>query len=147
LELGYLHNFSIFVAAMVKKGIIFIMAMLYICITAGIAVNIHYCMDRIASVSFGHEKDHADGSCSKCGMSKTENHCCKDESFFVKLSDTHQPSVFIHDLESENLALPVEFVNLTVTEQGITMLPFADHSSPPPPNLNKVYLANRVFRI
>ncbi len=132
---------------MIRKGIILLISVLYIITTAGVAVNFHYCMDRIVSVSFGHEKDHEDGSCSRCGMNKIENHCCADESFFVKLSDTHQASGFVHEHLLLSYMLPVAFVNLTTAEQGNTATCIIDNFSPPPPVLNKLYLANCVFRI
>jgi hypothetical protein len=132
---------------MMKKIFILFIAILYLGTASGVVMNIHYCMGKISSVNFGHEKDHEDGSCSKCGMDKTENHCCKDETQYVKLSDSHQASstdFFISDVLA---AVPVCKIDISTAEQGNTKIPSTSYFSPPPKNLNKVYLAVNVFRI
>ncbi len=123
------------------------MAMFYLTVSSGLAMNIHYCMGKISSVTFGHEADHNDGSCSKCGMSKTENHCCTDETQFVKLTDDQQvlqKSTFAFFTSVE---VPYSDVSLNESMQGLSAEPYTSYFSPPPPTLNKVYLAVNVFRI
>jgi len=73
-------------------------AVFYLAVTICVVMNIHYCMGKISSISFSHDKVHDDGTCSKCGMSKTENHCCKDDVKTVKLNDSHQASDFAFEL-------------------------------------------------
>lgn len=130
-----------------KKSVILFIAILYLATASGMVMNIHYCMGKISSVNFGHDKDHDDGNCGKCGMDKTENHCCKDETQYVKLTDSHQASVTDVYLSAVSAVLPVSVVDMITTEQGLTKLPSNYYFSPPPKNLNKVYLALNVFRI
>lgn len=132
---------------MLKKIFITILAVFYLVVTSGVIMNIHYCMGKISSVSFIHEKDHNDGSCNKCGMDKTENHCCKDEVKSIKLSDTHQSSSLAFELASLSSVQPQRFILLTEAEQGISALPIINYSSPPPKTFNKVYLDVNTFRI
>lgn len=123
------------------------MAIFYLTVSSGLAMNIHYCMGKISSVTFGHEADHNDGSCSKCGMSKTENHCCTDETQFVKLTDDQQvlqKSTFAFFTSVE---VSYSDVSLNESMQGLSAEPYTSYFSPPPPTLNKVYLAVNVFRI
>lgn len=122
-------------------------SMLYLTVSSGLAMNIHYCMGKISSVTFGHEKDHNDGQCSKCGMNKTENHCCTDETQFVKLTDSQQTTNLPELIETVSISIPVIDISLQLSEQGQTVEPYTHYFSPPPPALNKVYLAVNVFRI
>lgn len=121
--------------------------MFYLAITSGAAMNIHYFIDKISSVSFGNETDHSDGTCNKCGMDKTENHCCKEAFQFVKLTDSHQSSGFSDNVLLASTELPVMDVSLTASLQGQTIEPFISYSSPPPLYFNEVYKVVNGFRI
>ncbi len=123
------------------------MAFFYLTVSSGMVVNVHYCMGKFSSVSFGHEQDHNDGACDKCGMAKTENHCCKDEVTKVKLSDSHQLSSFAFELDGISALLPEKIIVLNDPEQGVSPAPSASYHSPPPNTLNKLYLAVLTFRI
>jgi hypothetical protein len=122
-------------------------ALFYLSATSGMVMNVHYCMGKISSVSFGHEKDHNDGTCDKCGMLKTENHCCKDEVSEVKLNDAHQTSSVDFELAGISAAQPVKLIDLNDPEQGVTAPPVDTYDSPPPKTLNKVYLDVNTFLI
>jgi hypothetical protein len=132
---------------MIKKAFILLIAFLYLASASGMVMNIHYCMGKISSVNFGHEKDHEDGSCSKCGMDKTENHCCKDETQYLKLTDSHQASAIGLQLADNAAVLPVCKIDINTAQQGNSWIAPNYYFSPPPKNLNKVYLAVNVFRI
>lgn len=134
-------------APVTKKVLILIVAVFYLAVSSGLAMNIHYCMGKIASVTFGHEKDHSDGDCGKCGMDKTENHCCKDETQFIKLTDSQQTSKLSELLQTVIVSIPITETCLQLPQQGLTVEPYTDYFSPPPATLNKVYLSVNVFRI
>ena len=122
-------------------------ALFYLSATSGMVLNVHYCMDKISSISFGHEKDHNDGTCDKCGMLKTENHCCKDEVAEVKLNDAHLTSSIDFELSSISAGQPVRLIDLNDSEQGVTALPVDAYVSPPPKAFNKVYRDVSTFLI
>jgi hypothetical protein len=132
---------------MLKKISITILAVFYLVVTSGVMMNIHYCMGKVSSVSFIHEKDHSDGSCNKCGMDKTENHCCKDEAKSIKLSDTHQSLSYSFELASLSSVQPQRYILLNEAEQGVSGFPIINYSSTPPKTFNKVYLDVNTFRI
>lgn len=122
-------------------------ALFYLSATSGMVMNVHYCMGQISSISFGHEKDHNDGTCDKCGMLKTENHCCKDEVAEVKLNEAHQTSSIAFELSGISAAQPVKLIVLNDPEQGVTAPPVDAYVSPPPKTFNKVYLDVSTFLI
>lgn len=132
---------------MLKNITITILAVFYLAITSGFILNIHYCMGKVTSVSFSYEKDHNNGSCNKCGMDKTENHCCADDVKSIKLSDTHQASTYSFELTVLSTIQPQSFVFLNDAVQGVSSLPLFNYSSPPPKTFNKVYLDLNTFRI
>lgn len=69
-----------------KKIYTGILAILYLAVSTGIAVEIHYCMGKKAGVEFyGSSSD----KCGKCGMTGTDNGCCHDEFKYYKISDSH----------------------------------------------------------
>lgn len=68
-----------------KKITIAILAVIYLVVSSGIAVSIHYCMGKVSSIDLVHN----DEKCGKCGMEKNTG-CCKNEFKIVKLSDSHK---------------------------------------------------------
>jgi hypothetical protein len=132
---------------MLKKLAISLIALFYLAVSSGLAMNIHYCMGKISSVTFEHVADHSDGSCNKCGMSKTENHCCTVEVQFVKLTDDQQTSKNAESVTVTSILLPVGAVSLNESSQGHSKTLYTTYLSPPPPAFNKLYLAVNVFRI
>jgi hypothetical protein len=66
-----------------KKLIAISLAVVYLAISSGVVVNIHYCMGEIAEVAFGQK------SSDKCGTCGMENEgCCHDDVKVVKIQDS-----------------------------------------------------------
>lgn len=60
-----------------KRISVFILALVYITTSAGVTINMHYCMGELVEWGFFHNNDE---NCSKCGMKETESEgCCEDE--------------------------------------------------------------------
>src|SRR5258706_13640871 len=73
-----------------KKILAIVVSCIYLAITSGLVLQIHYCMGRQigSSVKFAEAGTHA---CSKCGMQNAKNKCCHDEVKFIKLQqDAHK---------------------------------------------------------
>jgi hypothetical protein len=70
-----------------KKVLSLFIALLYLATSSGLALQVHYCMDKIAGLTLAQE---GEGNCGKCGMEKKSSSCCKDELKFVKLEDAHK---------------------------------------------------------
>ncbi len=61
--------------------------MVYMTVSSGIAMEIHYCMGKKAGVElYGSKSD----KCDRCGMKDNNSGCCHDEYKFVKLQDSHK---------------------------------------------------------
>lgn len=127
-----------------KKAFVAILAILYVTLTSGVIVNIHYCMGRIASVEYGYD-DH--DICGKCGMSGNREGCCHTEYNLVKVDDEHQViPVDIPSFEMPVSILPDEIVWIDPAPAKPVTTSFT-YEDPPDPYLNSVYLCNCVFRI
>lgn len=129
-----------------KKAIVTILAICYLIVTCGVVVNLHYCMDRLASFElFGGKVD----KCGKCGMDfHKDNNCCKDEVQFVKMKDDQIKAAVGSFLASSSEAVPVItsdflFSHLFNTDK---QRHFLNHS-PPLLSGQDTYLQNNVFRI
>jgi hypothetical protein len=70
-----------------KKILIAIVALVYMTVSTGIAMELHYCMGRFAGADVFGARGKA---CTLCGMTEKKNGCCHDEYKFVKLEDSHK---------------------------------------------------------
>ena len=70
-----------------RKIFLGILTMIYIGISSGIAMDVHYCMGKMAGVDLYTTKN---DKCGKCGMKEKKAGCCHDEHHFYKLSDLHK---------------------------------------------------------
>jgi hypothetical protein len=128
---------------LVKKGLIFLLAILYVTLTSGIVVNIHYCMGRVAGVTYGAEGEH---HCDKCGMEQKKG-CCDTEHKLVKADSDH--------IYAKTIAAPSTFAAITPTvfsEFNFSLIPSPEYytrqyHSPPDFRSNNLSVYNSVFRI
>jgi hypothetical protein len=130
-----------------KKILAISVACLYLAITSGLVLQIHYCMGRQvgSSVQFAEAGTHA---CSKCGMQNAKNKCCHDEVKFIKLQDVHKQVNIDYQLtppaveeQEYNLISPLlHFSNDA---------PIVFNNSPPDDDTGQpsIFLLNGVFRI
>jgi len=125
-----------------KKFLVTILAIVYLGVSSGVAMTIHYCMGKVSSVELLKHKD----NCSKCGM-KSGSGCCTDEFKIVKLTDSHK--LIINDL---NISAPVAIINdsQSIFDSNVfltqTTSDFNNHSPPESQNISLNVLYS-VFRI
>src|ERR1035437_4955481 len=91
-----------------RKFIVSILAILYLGLSTGATVHVHYCMGKLVGSSLWHNEK--SDLCSKCGMSKkvSKNKCCKDEYKVVKVEQdqkTGDAAYHIYQLTSTIIIL------------------------------------------
>ena len=126
-----------------KKITVAILAIIYLSVSSGVAMTIHYCMGKVSSVDLMHTSD----KCSKCGMKIGGGGCCKDEFKIVKLNDSHK--LISNDI---NIFAPVAIIDNSKSIFDTDLFSsriksdFNNHSPPENsgPSLNILYC---VFRI
>lgn len=139
-------NIAIIFAGYMKKLIVTIVFMSYLAVSSGVIINLHYCMNRLASAElFGAETK----QCGKCGMDIHQSDgCCRDEVQFLKMDDDQKttPALSFELPMIEALVMrPSEFI-----VASFYSFPgkrhFLNHS-PPLLSAQDSYLQNSVFRI
>jgi|SRR3954470_6538020 len=122
-----------------KKVVAFIVAFLYLGLTTGLAVNIHYCMGEISQVQFETYNDN--------DLCKTKMPCCGHDYHFVKVSDEHQQTSTDLNLntpvaDSHSFILASDEISSSIVQHNT-----AKANSPPLLNDPGIYIQNCVFRI
>lgn len=73
-----------------KKFLVTILALVYLTVSSGATVHLHYCMGKLIAWGLSDKKD---GKCGTCGMMKAgHTGCCKDELKQIKI-EKHQKAV------------------------------------------------------
>jgi hypothetical protein len=127
----------------VKKGLIFILAIIYITLTSGIVVNIHYCMGRVAGVTYGAEVEHL---CDKCGM-ESKKGCCGTEHKLVRADSDHMYATSISAPLTFAAVVPKVFPDYNFAITFSRKHYNTQYHSPPDFRTNNLAVYNSVFRI
>jgi hypothetical protein len=128
-----------------KRILVAILLLVYFTVSTGFVINLHYCMDKMASVELGGSESE---ECGKCGMpTKEKDSCCRDEVKVVKL---YQDQLTAHFIDFQiaaiaTLVVPSEFLISPFKNTSL----FTSHKAHAPPLISEqdTYLRNGVFRI
>lgn len=127
-----------------KKIFIGIMALVYLAVSSGIALELHYCMGDKAGVDlYGSSSD----TCGKCGMTEKDSGCCHDEFKFYKISDSHKTVTNDIDLAASAVALVNEHVVYNWQTPSNTARVAVNNHSPPADTGPSACIMNCVFRL
>lgn len=128
-----------------KRFFAILFAVLYITLTSGFAVNVHYCMGKLASVELQEAPaDH----CGKCGKPAKGMDCCKDEFKFCKVTETHQAAKALQQDFSPvtDMRLPVRILPAPALPAAGSMMGSRPHDPPDIPS-SPIFLRNCTFLI
>ncbi len=128
-----------------KKILSGITILLYVVMSCGVMINLHYCMGRFQSFDlYSVEKN----DCSKCGMPMNKAHgCCKDEVKIVKLQDDQNKSTVSYEIKNVEtpVIIPSGFIAAFVINPNIWLQ--QEVHSPPLLTGQDACLLHCVFRI
>lgn len=126
-----------------KKVLVFILAVIYITVSSGMVLNIHYCMGKIATAQTGT-------SSKDCGCKqKGTKDCCKTEHRLLKIQDNQKISYADYSFNT-----PLKY--LAVSHHPVSIQPLVDFNrddlpnniqSSPPYYGQDLCIRNCVFRI
>ena len=140
MPIAYLLNFVL----QMKKVYIGILAIIYMAVSSGIAVQLHYCMgDKTGMEFYGT----SNGKCGKCGMTEKDTGCCHDEFKFYKISDSHKTVSNDIDLTASSVPVINKFYAYNWQIADNTAATFVNNHSPPDYTKPEVCIMNSVFRI
>ena len=101
-------------------------------------------MGEVASINYGHEKEHA---CDKCGMEQKDG-CCHTEHKIIKSEDDHVPVKSATVSNNWLRDVPLVYFNEIVYNYPSPQQQYFVYYSPPGDHrLNGLHLYNSVFRI
>ena len=126
-----------------KKFIVAILAFLYLFVSSGIAMEIHYCMGKKAGVEFygsGNDK------CGKCGM-KDKKGCCSDELKFYKLNDLYKNVSNDVSFETNFVAVATSYPSYNAPTINDAAYKALQNYSPPNYTRPSACIMNCIFRI
>lgn len=127
-----------------KKIYIGILAIVYLVVSSGVAVQLHYCMGNKAGMEFyGSSND----KCGKCGMTEKDSGCCHDEFKFYKISDSHKTVSNNIALSASSIAIVNEYHYCNWQTPDYTAITSVNNNSPPDYTKPDVCIMNCVFRI
>jgi hypothetical protein len=117
-----------------KKFLALILAIIYITVSTGFIVNVHYCMGKVSSIKL-------EQTAKKCCCKKQHKNCCKTEQKLVKLNNNsklidawvaEKSSFSTTDIITYNN--PTKVVNAIVASKDLT------YNIPPPDKVKRFAL-------
>jgi hypothetical protein len=127
-----------------KKVYIGILAVIYMAVSSGIAVELHYCMGSKAGMEFFGSTTE---KCGKCGMTEKDTGCCHDEFKFYKLNDSYKNVTNDISFTAPDFAVTNEYP-LYIWQMPLnTASVLVNNHSPPGYATPDVCIMNCVFRI
>ena len=129
-----------------KKFFVTIFAILYLAVSCGATVNMHYCMNRLMSWDLSPTSK---SKCGSCGMEKAGHKgCCHDEHKQIKIEKDQKASEssFQKNITSTDAALTSLF-SLAVVYPNSTVLDNPSTHAPPLSGAVPIFVLNCNFRI
>lgn len=127
-----------------KKIYIGILALVYMAVSSGIAMELHYCMgDKAGMELYGSSSD----KCGKCGMTDKDTGCCHDEFKFYKISDSHKTVSNDIDLSAMQFAVLNDYNIYNWQMPDNAALTAVNNHSPPDYTAPSACIMNCVFRL
>ena len=127
-----------------KKIYIGILAILYLAVSSGIALELHYCMgDRAGVELYGSSST----TCGKCGMTEKDTGCCHDDYKFYKLNDSHKTVSYDINFTADEIVVANHYVVYNWQMPDNTVLTSNNIHSPPDYAKPLASIMNCVFRL
>jgi hypothetical protein len=129
-----------------KKFLITITALVYLTVSSGATVNLHYCMGKLMSwdLSAGSKS-----KCGSCGMEKSGHKgCCNDEQKTFKVDKDQKISESAFQfLSISSMAIAVTNTELPLIYSSTLVADNPAVHAPPLQSVVPIFLRNRNFRI
>lgn len=114
-----------------KKIISIVCILLLLVATSNLAVNIHFCGNKISSIDFFGKSKNCGGSCDSKTALK-EKSCCKNFSAIITTSDTTSSDFSFQIQHQATATVSMLFNHITVSVYASEILKGFVHSNAPP---------------
>jgi hypothetical protein len=113
-----------------KKIAVILISFLYLFLSTGLVIRMHYCQDQLISVSFYGE---AQKCC--CALADEENNCCSDKQVVVQMDQEDQlvptSATFYSDLQ----AVKINSIFSEIESPALNLQPETIRLDLPPPKV------------
>jgi hypothetical protein len=123
-----------------KRFLSISLAMMYLLLTAGFTINIHYCLGEIQSVTPFVKAD----SCC-CGTDEMPVDCCGDEQMIFQFSPDDQLIKSDYSIFKAPLLEPIEIASVRCIENEDHQKVILKFCKSPPPDKIPIWLKNSNF--
>ena len=129
-----------------KKFLITITALVYLTVSSGATVNLHYCMGKLMSWDLSAKSK---SKCGSCGMEKSGHKgCCNDEQKTFKVDKDQKVSESTFQfLSISSVAIAVTYTELPLVYFSTLVTDNPAAHAPPLQSAVPIFLRNRNFRI
>lgn len=129
-----------------KKLLITITALVYLTVSSGATVNLHYCMGKLMSWDLSPKSK---SKCGSCGMEKTGHKgCCNDEQKTFKVNKDQKVSESAFQfLSISSVAIAVTHTELPLIYSSTLVADNPTAHAPPGISGVPIFILNRNFRI
>jgi len=131
-----------------KKLVVAILAILYMGVSTGATLHLHYCMGKLIGWDLGHKEGDACGSCGmKKGLSENKG-CCKDEHKQIKLDNDQKMVESMLQLMHASGAVILPVYGLLPESRPVSFaVAYPVSHAPPRSSGIERYILHRHFRI
>jgi hypothetical protein len=128
-----------------KQFFVTILALVYLTVSSGATVNMHYCMGKLVSWDLAHKQK---SKCGNCGMAKQGHKgCCKDEQKIIKIDKEQKTSEPVFQFESAFTdAITPRFEILSI-DQVCSIIEDNPTAHAPPGQCASIFIFHCNFRI
>lgn len=119
-----------------KKLTSILIAIIYLTLSVGIVVNVHYCQGRIANVKLYSLEN---GCC--CGGMETNSSCCSDEIHVFKLEKEQQQAKTVQAPDVQASAIVLQRI-IAVFEIEIETTSIPEYPNGPPIETEPLWILN-----
>lgn len=89
--------------AFMKKLLVTILSFVYLTVSSGATVNLHFCMGKLANWDLSGKQAN---TCATCGMKKTKHKpCCKDEQKKLQIEKDQQTAGSVFEFINSSTAV------------------------------------------
>lgn len=132
-----------------KKILLILLAFVYLGMSQGPTVYLHYCMGELVQMGLEHPGESA--ACEFCGMSKTtadKEACCQEDAKSVKIDNVQKIASSTYEFAQAPVLLPKSLLDnfLNTTAEKGYQIALTDRETPPLQDV-PVFIRNCTYRI
>ena len=131
-----------------KKFLVFILAVFYLCTSTGATIHFHYCMGKFVNWNLRNNQNE---SCGRCGMKLSHqsknNGCCKDEYKQIKNDNDQKLPQTNHLLIQPVYIAPPTYQSAFLFISHSTISEASEVSNAPSRSWVSIHIRNCIFMI